>query len=280
MAEGSEVDRIFRERDPDRWLAHLFAPADRRPDMAALHAFSSEIARVRDVVHEPMAGEIRLQWWRDVLAGGDPSGHPVAVALLETVGRRSLPLTPLVALIEAREFDLYDDPMPTLGDLEGYAGETSSVLVQLSSIVLAGEDPGTADAAGHAGVAWAIAGLLRALPVHAARGQVFVPAEVLLRHGATPEDVRGRKATPGIMAALAELREHAIHHVERARDALEIAAAEVGPAFLHVALVADYLQRLERTKDPFREPVALPQWRRQFALWRAAGRARRGRTIF
>ena len=58
-------------------------------------------------------------------------------------------------------FDLYDDTMPTLNDLEGYCGETSSSLIRLGAMILAdGSDPGAADAAGHAGVAYALTGLL------------------------------------------------------------------------------------------------------------------------
>ena len=55
--------------DRDRYLADLFAPADARPHLFALHAFNVEIARVRGKVSEPMPGEIRLQWWREHLRG-------------------------------------------------------------------------------------------------------------------------------------------------------------------------------------------------------------------
>ena len=40
-------------------------------------------------------------------------------------------------LLDARVFDLYDDPMPSLNDLEGYAGDTESALIQLGAIILA-----------------------------------------------------------------------------------------------------------------------------------------------
>ena len=56
-----------RSNDGDRYLATLFAPADKRPFLFALYAFNLEIARVRETIHETMAGEIRLQWWRDVV---------------------------------------------------------------------------------------------------------------------------------------------------------------------------------------------------------------------
>ena len=196
----------MREADPDRYWASLFAPADKRPHLHALYAFNFEIARVRESVREALVGEIRLQWWRDALQGearGDVRANPIAAALDDTIVQFRLPRQSLVDLIDARIFDLYDDPMPSLNDLEGYCGETSSSLIQLSSIILAnGSNPGTADAAGHAGVAYAITGLLRAFPHHARQGQVYVPADILARHGVVREDIVTGRGGPGLKGAL------------------------------------------------------------------------------
>ncbi|MDX3810024.1 MAG: squalene/phytoene synthase family protein, partial [Bosea sp. (in: a-proteobacteria)] len=148
---------LVREQDQDRYIATLYAPEARRHGLFALYAFSLEIARVRALVSEPLPGEVRLQWWRDLLEGqpnGEVQAHPVAAALLDTVKRYRLPIAPLTGLIDARTFDLYDDPMPSLRDLEGYAGETASALIQLAGLVLSPEAAAaSADAAGHAGVA-------------------------------------------------------------------------------------------------------------------------------
>ena len=84
---------LVREVDRDRYLAALFAPADRRDALFALYAFSAEISRVRELAREPMPGEIRLQWWREVLLGertGEAAAHPVAVAVMETISRHDL----------------------------------------------------------------------------------------------------------------------------------------------------------------------------------------------
>ena len=40
---------------------------------------------MREPAREPLPGEIRLQWWREVLGGerpGEAGAHPVAAALL------------------------------------------------------------------------------------------------------------------------------------------------------------------------------------------------------
>ncbi len=276
-AAYAQCDSELREHDRDRWLACLFAPADKRRYLHAIYAFSFEIARARDLVSEPRLGEIRLQWWRDVIAGearGDVGGHPAALALLDTMGRFSLPRPAFLALIDARAFDLYNDPMPSLNDLEGYCGETSSALIRLASLILGGnEEPGGADAAGHAGVAYALTGLLRALPWHAARGQAYLPADLLARHGASPAELAAGRLTPGLAAAIADMRAIARRHVVAALKSAPLMTESARPALMPLGLVEPYLRLMERGGfDPFRDPVELPQWRRQWALWRFARR--------
>jgi 15-cis-phytoene synthase len=274
------AEELVRDVDKDRYLATLFAPAAKRPHLFALYAFSFEVSRVREVVSDPLPGEVRLQWWRDALAGearGDVMSNPVAAALLTTIEAYSLPREPFLSLIDARIFDLYDDPMPTVADLEGYCGETCSVLMRLASFVLAdGEDPGGADAAGHAGVAYAVTGLLRGFPWHAVRGQVFVPKEYLIKYGATRDDVVSGRGGPGVLSALSDMRELARGHLARTRELRGTIAPAIAPAFLPAALVESYLSAMERRGyDPFTSVIQTPVWRRQWILWRQARRAMR-----
>lgn len=284
MSEPAELasayaacESLVRERDRDRWLACLFAPASVRANVLALYAFNAEIARVPEIVSQPTLGEIRLQWWVEVIEGarrGEGAGHPVAMALIDTMERFRLPPAALTGLIEARRFDLYCDPMPSLNDLEGYLGESVSSLFRLASIVIAnGEDPGGAAAAGHAGVAYGLVEILGALGEHAARGQCFVPRDVLARHGAVPEAVSGVLASPALEGALAEMRARARHHEAAAISGAEALNTAVRVALLPLALVLPRLRRLEKAgRDPFARAEYLPQWRAQWILWRAARR--------
>ena len=274
-------EELVRTADKDRWLASLFAPAPFRADLMALYAFNVEVAAVRERVSAPLPGEVRLQWWRDVLNGearGDISGHPVAAALVDVIGRRRLPVKPLVDLVDARVFDLYDHPMPTTGDLEGYCGETSSALMQLAALILAdGRDPGTADMAGHAGVAYALTGLIRAFPLQASRGQVYVPVDMLERAGAERTDILAGRMSEGIGRALEDMRALARRHVAAAAELKASTPVEVAPAFLAEALLPAYLDRMDSfVRAPFQSSIELPQWRRQWLIWRAARRARSG----
>ncbi len=125
----------------------------------------------------------------------------------------------------------------------------------------------------HAGIAHAIAGLLAALPLHAARGQIYIPHDILERHGAAAADVSGRVATPALRAALAELRGIAGDHLAAAGRLLGAVPPALLPALLPVALVPTILARMTRD-DPF-APNELSPWRRQWLIWRAARRPRR-----
>jgi phytoene synthase len=260
--------------DRDRYVSDLYVPAQFRPHLFALHAFNGEIAKVRDVVSDPMLGEIRLQWWRDAVQTGAGGGHPIASALNATIAKYRLPKDAFQRLIEARMFDLYDDPMPGLNDLEGYAGETSSALFQLAAIILAeGHDPGTADAAGHAGVAYAITGLMRSLPIHARRGQLYLPVSMIASRGLDTRSLFAGRSSPELITLLADLRTIVRQHLAEAERDIHDLTLPVKAAFLPLALIRPYLDLMDRPEyDPFAAPAELAPWRRQWILWRAARR--------
>jgi 15-cis-phytoene synthase len=268
-----------RAGDRDRFLAALFAPAQHRAGLFALYAFNLEIARVREAARGPTAGEIRLQWWSDVLAGkarGAAEASPVAAALLAAVAQYALDVSRLRDLIDARRFDLYDEPMRTLAQLEAYAGAAAANLIALAAQMFLGRGAPELDAlAHHAGMAQATAGLLAAFAIHSRRGQLYVPLELLERHGSGREDVSTNRATPALRAGLAELRSIAHGHLQQARELAARAPAEAMPAFLPVALAGAMLARMERGDyDPF-APVVVAPWRRQWRMWRAAREPRR-----
>jgi phytoene synthase len=272
----AHCEAVVRAADKDRFLAALFAPAAQRRHLHALYAFNSEIARVREAAREPLAGEIRLQWWRDALAGqarGEASANPIAAALLDTIAQCALPVEPLLGLIDAHGFDLYDEPMASLADLDAYGRDTDAALMLSGARILAGgrEEPGEA-AAAPAGIACAVAYRLRSFPLDVSRRQMFVPLELLECHGVQRAELEARSNTRGLRAAFAELRGHARAAFARFRSAAAEVPDRCAPAFLAAAIVPPLLARLDRAADDPFSPVEVPQWRRQWAIWRAARR--------
>jgi phytoene synthase len=273
----AHCEALVRAADKDRYLASLFAPAAARQHLHALYAFASEIARVREAAREPLPGEIRLQWWRDVLEGegrGEVSANPVAASLLDTVARCALPRARLIALIDTHGFDLYDDTMPSLADLDAYAEHTCGALFALAAQILGDRDSADAiaTAATPAGIAYGVVQRLRTFPRDQARRQLFVPRHLLAQHGVTREEIEARQNAAGLCGALAALRDHVRAAFGRFHAAAPDIPESCAPAFLVAALVPPLLARLDATAaDPFAS-VDVPQWRRQWVLWRAARR--------
>jgi phytoene synthase len=271
----THCEALVRVADRDRYLAALFAPAAARRHLCALYAFAAEIARVPERAHQPLAGEIRLQWWRDVLGGdarGGVAGHPVAAALLDTIAACGLPNEPLMALIDAHAFDLYDEAMPSLADLDAYLEHTEGTLFTLGARILAA--PAAADDAGRiaaaaipAGIAYGMARLL-----HTPRQRhIVMPLDLAAQHGITRGEIDARRDTAALRAALAALRDHARAAFERFRAAARAVPQDCAPAFLVAAVVPPWLARFNAAANPL-VPVEVAPWRRQWALWRAARR--------
>jgi phytoene synthase len=270
---ASYCAELVRSTDRDRYIASLFAPAHHREALYALYAFDIEVAQVRDRAREAAAGEIRLQWWREVLAGDrrdEAMASPVAASFLDTIEKHRLPVKTLFSLVEAHRFDLYDEPMQTITELEDYARNTASAVFGMAARVL-GVD--AAVAARSAGIAYKFAELLAALPRHALRRQLYLPLELLDRHGASIEDLFAGRSSPALNKAGADLRELARSHLDAAAKSLRGLPQQVLPAFLPVATLRRSLDRLDRSD--ILSPKALAPWRRQWLIWRAAHNANR-----
>jgi 15-cis-phytoene synthase len=277
MDAFAHCENLVRQADKDRYLASLFAPGEGRRDLFALYAFNAEVASVQGKVREPLAGEVRLQYWHDLIDGaGEPGDNPVALALLETIRRHALPRAPLLDLLEARRFDVYDETFPTHADFEDYATKTSSAVIELAMRILGESGTGDLELARPAGIAYAIAGLARSFAYHASREKIYLPEEILVRHGAGRADVLAGRMFDALGAALADWRKEARGHLDRIREGVAELPDPFLPALLPVALVRAYLARMERPDyEPFRTAVEIPQWQRQWLLWRASRNPRR-----
>ncbi len=252
--------RQARRFDFERYLASLFAPRRQRPALWILLAFNIEIARIREIVSEPAIGQIRLQWWREVLeaaaAGAPVRQHEVAVPLTAALRAGGLDTALLQALIDGRERDLDDAPMADEAALADYAGRTGGVLAE--AMAVAAENGRASEPARQVaralGTGWALAGILRAAGFHAAQGRQLLPQSALAAGAAGPRDLLERRATPGVRAAAGTV-------AAMARDRLAAAGRTGGPADRLLVLkpvAAAQLDRLERGGfDPFAAPDRL-----------------------
>lgn len=150
---ADDLDDLIRRVDPDRWLSSRFiGDASARADVIALYAFDYETGRAPRAASNPLAGEMRLVWWREVLeeigGGGRVRRHPAAEALAGSVGGGNLPLATLERMIEARYREL--DPAPlTQEEAQALTRDTAGAVAGLAALRLdPGADPRAAEPAG------------------------------------------------------------------------------------------------------------------------------------
>lgn len=182
---------MVRKHDPDRFLLSLYAPARARESLFALYAFNHEIAKTREVVTETQLGLIRLQWWRDALAGYYDSGkvlqHQVMEPLCAAIAAHGLPRESFDNLIYAREFDLEDRAPSSLGGMVKYATYTNAPLAGLALKIL-GQDATQQDI-DSAAAAYGLTGLLRAVPAHLRQRRCYLPEDLLGAAGVSVYDL-------------------------------------------------------------------------------------------
>jgi NADH dehydrogenase [ubiquinone] 1 alpha subcomplex assembly factor 6 len=206
---------MLRKSDHDYWLMGLLLPQRARGGFYAIRAFNVETATIIDSARgKVLPAQVRLQWWRDnmqkIYDGGDvQSGSPVLASLADAVRTHGLSRRWFDRVIEARERDLTDGQHQpaSMADLERYCSDTATSMVLLSLECLrpstqqqqqqqqqpsVGGEPSidwlteVAEdlAAQHVGQAVGLCTLLRGTAFHAARGDLYLPEDLLQRHGA------------------------------------------------------------------------------------------------
>ena len=282
MAEASQSDAEYvRDRvrvgDRDRYWAALLAPEPVRADLLALYAFHLEIAQIPELVGEPQLGEIRLEWWREALStalAGGGSDHPVLKPLAAAAATHALSPALLEGMIAVRSFDLARKPMPDFAALRDYLLATAGAVFRLGARI-AGVPHAASEASEHAALAYGLTGLMRALPHHAAKGQIFLPAELLAKHGLHPQILLDGEDNQDLRAALRDLRQQASGALDAARLALRALPRPALAPFLPLALVTPYLKALGAPgHHPLRDIAQINPLMRYGLIWRAHLRAR------
>ena len=264
-----------RAQDPARYLATLYAPDAKRADLLTLHAFDLEMRRIPLLVKEPAMGEIRQQWWNEVLQGdraGEASGHPLASAMLGLIRRHSLPIAAFDRYFDASSFAFYHDVFADRQALEAWAGATSSTIAQMAAVIL---DPdaakGSSDASGHAGVALAISSILHDLPRTRAQGQCYLPEDMLLACGLPRETYMSGHDRAAIKRATDALAAFGLEHATKAFRHLGNTPSVLKPAYLALGAARAHLQKCARpASHPAFEEVRLSALSNYISILRAA----------
>ncbi|EKM49521.1 uncharacterized protein PHACADRAFT_166889 [Phanerochaete carnosa HHB-10118-sp] len=268
---------FVQKRDYEAYLVSQVYPRDHRDAFYALRAFYIELSTMQESVSNSIIGNMRMQFWKDALkdfSDGRPPKHPIALALYEASGRFNLPMYHLKRMIEARDAELQTPTHLTLDSLTAHAESTSSTfLYLLLSMLNQSSSHDFSHAASHVGVAHTIATLLRALPYHASKRHMVIPAEVTARHGVSQEEVfRQGGNAKGIDDAAYEFATLANDHLITAREMFKDTAGKVPgpvkPVFLNAVPAAVYLERLEKANfNVFLPSLQQRSWRLPWRIW-------------
>jgi phytoene/squalene synthetase len=239
---------LVERGDPDRFLAVMAAPMAARARLFPLYAFNLEVARAPWVTKEPMIAEMRLQWWRDVVAETAPRAHEVAGPFHALIGAASLPVEVIDRLIAARQWDIYRDAFADEAALDTYLDDTAGGLMWLAARALGASDQAEVAVRSY-GWAAGLAGFLRAVPELEARGRIPL--------------VDGRAQAVRALAAKGLMR------LDRARKASATVPRQCRPALLAGWQAEGLLRQV------LADPSAVAEGRLQLSEF-----ARRGRLLW
>jgi len=236
--------------DPDRLRAAVFADTAGRERLQLLYAFHYELAKVPELVSEPMIGQIRYQWWRDAIAeiyeGKPVRQHEIATPLAKVLTEYDVPRFWLDRLIDGRERDLDPRPFINLEEAKDYCRQTSGVLMQIAVKLLGGEPDEAVLAAGEA---WGLTGLARA-------------------YGYYQKGMLSEVAYKDICKAAQESR-------NIAAKGLKALSNSAFPAVAYAALVPKFISRLTHSKhDPVTMTISYGPLLKQLRLMGAVMRGR------
>lgn len=254
-----------------RWGMRILPP-ERRRAMYAVYAFCRIIDDIADEPGDLADRQARLNTWRAEIGRlytGDDLSEPIARALAPAVSRFDLPRREFEALIDGMETDLQGrNVAPSMAELELYCRRVAGA-VGLLSMRCFGADQREADAAAIAlGEAMQLTNILRDLGEDAVDGRLYLPRELLERHGITARDPDAVIDDPRVAEVCRELAVLARQRYAEARGL--IAQCDRRAMRSAVIMMVGYEALLDRLETSgWREPrrrVSLSPWRRLVLL--------------
>jgi presqualene diphosphate synthase len=251
------------------WAMRLL-PRERRDGMYAIYAFCREVDDIADDDRPPAEKMAALAAWREEIAAlyaGTPR-LPVARALRPSVVRYLLHREDFEAVIDGMEMDAVADiRAPDLATLDLYCARVAAAVGHLSVHVFGDASDEAHQVADALGRALQLTNILRDLDEDAARGRLYLPRELLDRHGIRgdePAFVLRHPALPAVCRELAETAES--YFVDARRAMTQCSHRAMRPAALMAAFYRETLKGLVEAgwRDPAGARVGLSKTRK---LW-------------
>jgi phytoene synthase len=244
-------------------------PEQRRNAMYAVYAFCREVDDIADG-ERPVEYKIAaLGAWReeiDALYAGHPR-HIVAEALSKPAVRYGLRRRDFLAIIDGMEMDARADiRAPDLAMLDLYCARVASSVGHLSVHVFGDPSDAAHAVADWLGRALQLTNILRDLDEDAGRGRLYLPREILDRHGireTDPKAVLGHPALPAVCREVATIAEE--HFQSSMRAMARCSRRAMRPAAVMAAIYHATLSALLRSG--WRDPATRVNVSKPLKLW-------------
>ena len=250
-------------------------PPAERLAMFAIYAFCREVDDVADEGGTTEQRLAELEAWREEverLYAGAPT-RLTSLALLEPVRRFRLPKEEFIALIDGMEMDARESMRaPDMATLMLYCRRVAGTAGLLSLPIFGADEPEAPEFAIALADALQLTNILRDIAEDADRDRLYLPRELLLRHGIDPERPPAEVIRhPGLAGVFRDLAAEARRRYADADRALtRCNRRRLRPALLMMAIYEAILVQLERTGW---HPEAPPPRLSKFAkLWAALTR--------
>lgn len=187
-------------------LVSFLLPKDLHQDFFNVYAFCRWADDLGDEIGDPQESLRLLGWWRGELQAmyRGEIRHPVFVALKETAERRELPEKPFDDLIRAFEQDQVKTRYRNWEEVRAYC-ECSANPVGRLVLMLAGYRDGERFRMSDATcTGLQLANFWQDVTVDWAKGRVYLPQDLLARHGASEADIAARRFAPEFREAMRE----------------------------------------------------------------------------
>ena len=185
----------------------LFVPRARRPYLYALYAFARA---ADDFADEPIYEGVRqqkLDQWEalvDAAYRGEAEG-PIFVALSETVRRLDIPKPLLLDLLSAFRQDTQKDRYASWEELLDYCRRSANPVGRLVLRVFEESDPALPTLSDAICTGLQLANHWQDAAIDYARGRVYIPEELLRRHGVSSFNFSSGRVSDGWRGLMAEL---------------------------------------------------------------------------
>ena len=179
-------------------VASFLLPRRLRQDFYNVYAYCRWADDLGDEIGDRAESLKLLEWWRqelDAMYAGRAT-HPVFVALLETVRKHAIPRQPFADLIQAFIQDQTITRYRDWEELFGYCRYSANPVGRLVLHLCGYSDAQRQRLSDATCTALQLANFWQDVTVDLLKDRVYIPLEIMERHGYTVEELRARRFTP------------------------------------------------------------------------------------